>query len=315
LTERAPKFEIGSLEYFEAVQQEAAYWEGTASGEVDNSLAAWRDPALSEATSGDLLARALDTVVARGRRVLEPACGGGSISMRLARRGCVCDGVDIAPGLIALATRVAADLQAEEHWPGSARFFEGDLNVMDFAAESYDVVLANAALHHVQDLDHLLDALHAALRPGGTLICLDHIEPSRIGLLLRYILLLLLPTEVPYRRKPRHAYNRAMARVYRRFRPAQPAPSAFALPESSPFEDVSGSEVVSKIRERFVVERHDTYLLFADIVAGHLRLRTPARNVALARRLRRVDDWLTQHLKLRGQTYYLVAHKAGGSGR
>jgi ubiquinone/menaquinone biosynthesis C-methylase UbiE len=313
MAERAPKYELGSLQYFEAVQQEAAYWEGTASGEVDTSLAAWRDPALAEATTGDLLA--LDTVVARGRRVLEPACGGGSISMRLARRGCVCDGVDIAPGLVELARRVANELAVEEHWPGSARFFEGDLNIMTFTPQSYDVVLANAALHHVQELDHLLDALYAALRPGGTLICLDHIEPSRIGLLLRYVLLLLLPTEVSYLKKPRHIYNRAMARVYRRFRPGRPAPAAFALPASSPFEDVTGSEVVRKIRKRFVVERYDTHLLFADIVAGHLRLRTPARNIAMARRLRRLDDWLVRRLKLRGQTYYLVAHKNGDAGR
>ena len=309
MAEATVRFEIGSPAYRQALLQEAAFWEGAASGSIDSSVATWRDPALSAATGGDLLARVERLALARGRRILELACGGGGLSMRLARQGCVCDGVDIAPGLVELGTRVAAGLREQEHWPGSVALHVGDLNRMTFAPESYDVVLACAALHHIQDLEHLLDAVHAALRPGGTLICLDHMEPSRAGLLLRYALLLLLPTEVPYRRKPAHLYNRAMARLYGRFRPGTPAPAAFTLPPAAPFEDVSGSEVLPLIRRRFVVERYRTYLLFAYIVAGHLRLGTPARNVAMARQLRRLDDWLLRRLRLRGQTYFLVARK------
>ena len=309
MTRAAARFQLGSQDNAEAIQREAAYWEATAGGAIDTSVATWRDPALSAVTTGVLLERAIAIVRSRGTRVLELASGGGAISMRLARLGCVCDGVDVAPGLIERATQTATERSREEHWPGSARFQVGDLNRMTFPPDLYDVVLAHAALHHVQELDHLLREVRHTLKPGGTLVCVDHMEPSRACLLLRYALLLILPTEVPYRRKPRHVVNRVMARVYRRFLPGRPAPAAFTLPPASPFEDVSGAEAISRIRCLFTVERASTHLLFADVVAGHLRLGSPGRNVAMARRLRRLDDWLTRRFKLRGQTYFLVARK------
>lgn len=301
--------DVGSPRYLEALEQEAAYWEGVAAGAVDIGAAAWRDAALNDAVHGTDLARALDLVVARGRRVLELGCGGGGISMQLARRGCVADGVDIAAGLIALGERQIEERCREERWPGSARLFVGDMNRLTLEPDSYDVVLAHAALHHVVDLPHLLDEVHRALRPGGSLICMDHMEPSRAGLLLRYALLTLLPTAVPYRRKPVHIFNRAMARMYRRWLPRRPAPAAFTLPPHSPFEDVTGADAIEQIRVRFRIEDYRTRLAFADVVAGQVRLRSRRRELALARSLRRLDDWLIQHRMVRGQTYFLVARK------
>lgn len=301
--------EIGSPAYLAAVRQEAAFWEDVASGAVDVSVAAWRDSALAGATTGDLVDRALDLTVKRGPRVLELACGSGGISMLLAGRGCHCTGIDLSPGLIERGRHTAAKRAAQEHWPGSVQLATGDLNRIELEAEHYDVVLANAALHHVLDLQHLLREVYRTLKPGGTLICLDHMEPSRPGLLLRYMLLLILPTEIPYHRKPLHVFNRVMARVYRRFLPQHPAPAAFTLPAHSPFEDVSGSEAISVIRGLYKVESYRTYLAFADIVSGHLRLGSRRREAALARRLRAADDLLIRRLGLRGQTYYLVARK------
>ena len=301
--------EIGSEAYLQALAREAAYWEDVASGAQDLSVAPWRDSALGAATGGDLLNRVLKLVVARGPRVLELACGGGGLSLGLARRGCICEGVDISPGLVEIGRREAAALQARGEFSGSAHFMVGDLNRLTFAPETYDVVLAHAALHHVVDLDHLLDQILRGLKPGGSLICLDHVEPSRAALLVRYALLLILPTEVPYHRKPIHIVKRVMARVYRRFLPRRQAPAAFTLPPSSPFEDVSGSEAIAGIARRFQIERNQTYLAFADVVAGHLRLGAKAREVVAARALRLLDDWLIRHAGLRGQTYFLVARK------
>lgn len=302
--------EIGSPAYEEALRQEAVFWERVAEGQVDLSLAAWSDPELNAVTGGDLLDRACALAVARGPRVLELACGAGGISMRLAQAGCTAEGIDIAAGLIALGEQQIEARQRQENWPGSARLWTGDLNQVELRPESFDVVLAYAALHHVLDLDHLLTQVHRALTPGGTLICVDHMQPSLPGLLLRYALLLALPTEVPYRRKPLHAFRRLGARFYLRYHPHQAAPAAFTLPEHSPFEDITGAEAINLIRERFHIERYRTYLAFADVVAGHLRPRSQAVKVRMARRLRRWDDWLIQRTGLRGQTYFLVARKS-----
>ncbi|MGH2410786.1 MAG: hypothetical protein ACRDGS_10515, partial [Chloroflexota bacterium] len=84
MTRSAARFQLDSPEYVEAIRGEAAYWEATAGGAIDTSVATWRDSALSAATTGDLLEKAIALVVARGTRVLELASGGGGISMRLA---------------------------------------------------------------------------------------------------------------------------------------------------------------------------------------------------------------------------------------
>lgn len=301
---------VGSAQYQEALRQEAAYWESVASGETDLSVATWRDGRLNETIHGSVLARTLDLVVARGRRVLELGCGQGGIAMQLAQRGCVVDGVDIAAGLIALGEQQIQARQRDEAWPGSVRLSVGDLNCLSLEPDTYDVVLAHAVLHHIVDLPRLVREVHRALKPGGSLICLDHMEPTRAGLILRYLLLILLPTEVPYRRKPVHIFNRVMARVYPRVLPRRTTPAAFTLPPHAPFEDVTGSEAIQHIRDLFRIETCKTYLAFADVVAGHIRLESRKRELALARRLRRFDEWVIRHFRVRGQTYFLVARKA-----
>jgi SAM-dependent methyltransferase len=301
--------DIGTPAYYEMLRQEADFWERRARGEVDMSLAATRDPELAAAVAGDLLIQTLDLAVARGPRILELACASGDLAIQLARRGCLVDGVDISWGLIREGVRQIITRRESERWPGEVHLFVGDLNRLGLATEVYDVVLAIAAFHHVLDLPSLIAQIDKSLKPGGSLICLDHMEPSLAGRLLRYFFLLILPTEVPYWRKPLHIFNRLMARVYKYLLPSRQAPLAFVLPPRSPFEDITGSEAIDLIRKRFVVESYKTPQAFANVVAGHLRLRSHKREVNLARRLRKLDDWLVQHWGVRGESYLLVAHK------
>ncbi|HQE92290.1 MAG TPA: methyltransferase domain-containing protein [Anaerolineae bacterium] len=301
--------DIGTSTYYEMLHQEADFWERRARGEVDMSLAATRDPELAAAVAGDLLIRTLNLAASRGSRILELACAEGELSQQLAQRGCLVDGIDISFSLVSAGMRRFASSQQTDPCPGKIRLFVGDLNRLGMAADTYDVVLAIAAFHHVLDLPSLVVQIKKTLKPGGALICLDHMEPSFAGRLLRYLFLLMVPTEVPYWRKPLHIFNRLMARVYQYLLPRRRAPAAFTLPPRSPFEDISGSEAVALIREHFIVEHYETPQAFANVVAGHLRLSSHEREVKMARRLRRLDDWLVKNLGVRGETYFLVAHK------
>jgi ubiquinone/menaquinone biosynthesis C-methylase UbiE len=303
------KDDIGTPHYYELLHQEAKFWERVNLGEVDTSAAIWRKPDIARRVNGDLLARTLDLTAARGRRVLELGCGSAGLSIELARRGCMVDGVDISMGRVKEGMRRIAEQRAAEHWRGDARLIVSDLNRLALAPDTYDVVLAAAVLHHVLDLEYLIGAVYRALKPGSTLICLDHMEPSELGRLIRYGLLTILPTEVPYWQKPGHAFKRLMARVFKYSLPQVAAPVAFTLPERSPFEDISGRQAVTLIRGQFVVETYQTYLAFTEIVAGHLQLGSPQREVNLVGWLRRLDDWLIRHRIVHGETYFLVAHK------
>ncbi len=300
---------IGTSQYYDLLHQEARYWERSALGEVDSSLAFWRDAELAAIINGSLCERTFNRIAAAGPRVLELGCADGNMGVQLAARGCYVDGVDIAFNLVRQGAAQIHAGAAADPWKKNVHLFVGDLNQLGLAPNTYDAILASSVLHHVLDLDNLTDTLYRALKPGGVLVCLDHMEPTWIGLILRYAFLMLLPTEVPYWRKPLHAFNRLMARLYPKKGP-HPIPQAFQLPERSPFEDVTGKEIIPLLFKKFKVETYETHMIFSDTVAGHLRLKSWKSTLALARRLADLDAWLIRHLHLQGETYYLVAQKA-----
>ncbi|MER8184416.1 class I SAM-dependent methyltransferase [Kitasatospora sp. NPDC094015] len=129
----------------------------------------------------------LDTVEAHAGptpRVLDLACGTGSITERLLARlpGAVSVGVDLDPALLAIArghfateprlSLVTADLRD----PGWTDRLPGG---------GYDAVVTATALHWLEtdDLVRLYGDLAGLLRPGGVFLNADHTPESGIPLL------------------------------------------------------------------------------------------------------------------------------------
>ena len=74
------------------------------------------------------------------------------------------------PAMLERGWRTACELDVERNLV----FMEGDFNRWTPIGR-YDVVIANQALHHVLELEHLLDGLKGALRPDGYLLVSDMI--------------------------------------------------------------------------------------------------------------------------------------------
>jgi SAM-dependent methyltransferase len=82
-----------------------------------------------------------------------------------------------------------------------------DLNTAVFPAETYDAVYAHACLHHVFQLEHLLDQVKHTLRPGGLFVVQEYIGPSQMQfprkhLYLADVFLKMIPES--YRQMHRH---------------------------------------------------------------------------------------------------------------
>nr|WP_227870027.1 MULTISPECIES: class I SAM-dependent methyltransferase [Streptomyces] len=117
----------------------------------------------------------VEAVVGRAPRVLDLACGTGTITSRVLARfpDARTTGVDLDPALLTIARGSLGDEQR-------ATFVSADLRSAEWTAslphEQYDAVLTSTALHWLQSgpLRDLYRAIASVLRPGGVFVNADH---------------------------------------------------------------------------------------------------------------------------------------------
>ena len=112
---------------------------------------------------------------ARGRRVLDLACGTGDISFLLADRGAVVVGLDLTARMIEIARGKARGRGASR---GSPMFLVGDMTAVPFADRQFDVVTTGYGLRNVPDLSRAIAEARRVLTPGGLLLSLDFNRPG-----------------------------------------------------------------------------------------------------------------------------------------
>lgn len=124
-------------------------------------------------------------------RALELGCGPGWLVLECARLGLDTEGVDLSAGNIRIA-RWFGDHQGENpeqlldpflgftlaapERQGRLRFEVADLRELEREARSYDLLLSWQSLHHVAELDAVLQKVSGWLKPEGELIICDHLE-------------------------------------------------------------------------------------------------------------------------------------------
>jgi SAM-dependent methyltransferase len=96
-----------------------------------------------------------------GRRVLEVGLGYGSVSQRLAERGAIYQGLDIASGPVEMVNHRLR----QRGLAGGAR--QGSILNCPFGDESFDYVVAIGCYHHTGDLERAIRETRRVLRPGG----------------------------------------------------------------------------------------------------------------------------------------------------
>jgi len=90
----------------------------------------------------------------QGKRVLDVGCGPGRCAVEAAKRGARAMGVDFAPGMVALARRVAS----AEGVSARCEFVQADVIRHDFG-RPFDVVIANGFFDYIVDPAPMLASL------------------------------------------------------------------------------------------------------------------------------------------------------------
>lgn len=104
---------------------------------------------------------------------LDVATGAGHTALRLARGALFVIGVDIAPGMLAEARRLARDRGL-----GNTAFLIGDALALPFPAGCFDVVTCRIAAHHFHDAGGFAREAARVLRAGGRLVIEDTMAPD-----------------------------------------------------------------------------------------------------------------------------------------
>ena len=110
-------------------------------------------------------------------KALSLGCGFGIIE-RVLRRSDFCQiihGVDVAGNAVESARKTA-----QSEGLDGLTYEVADLNTVQLPAKTYDIVYAHAALHHIFQLEHVLDQIRKTLKPGGLLVAYEYIGPSQM---------------------------------------------------------------------------------------------------------------------------------------
>ena len=103
---------------------------------------------------------------------LDLACGTGDITLLLAQKypGAPIFGLDITEPMLELARGRIRDPQVS--------FLNQDMSVLDFPANSVDIVTGGYALRNSPDLGVVIEEISRVLKPGGVAAFLDFSKPA-----------------------------------------------------------------------------------------------------------------------------------------
>jgi ubiquinone/menaquinone biosynthesis C-methylase UbiE len=142
--------------------------------EVYASAAAQRHLNAIDNTLIDHMAR-LD---AASGRLLDVGCGPGNIALKIAKRWPLMQviGIDYSTNMV----RAANDAAESESLAIHTCFLAGDAKKLPFPDGSFDFVLSNSVLHHLQDPIPFLNEMARVAKPAAVVLLRDLRRPGRL---------------------------------------------------------------------------------------------------------------------------------------
>ncbi len=237
-------------------------------------------------------------------RILTIGCGDGELERHLMAEGAAkaIDAIDVAPKRIETARRHAAAAGIDR-----IRYLVRNAEDEPFPGSGYDAVIYDSSLHHIFDLEGVLEKTARALAPGGFLFANEYVGPSYFGFSEREKEIILAAWELipeKYRRSCA-AENRGQLQPH----PAIHDPAE--VRRVDPSESVRSAEILTEVRRRFeIVELNLAggtilHTLLTHIV-GNFRPDDPS-SMAVLELLFRLEDTLLEIGEIESHFALIVA--------
>jgi 2-polyprenyl-3-methyl-5-hydroxy-6-metoxy-1,4-benzoquinol methylase len=246
----------------------------------------------------------IDAVLNRvqpGMSVLELGCGSGWLTLAMAQQGAAATGLDISGDALDIARHYYESIKHDVS--GSATYAVTDLNALDLPDEAYDIVVAKGVLHHLVNLDVVIEQIHAALKPGGLFWVSDTNGDEPLpAVLIASGLMMLLPTSISYPEKIR-GLARFGVQAPDRIRASIQADGL------SPFEGAGREhDWLRLITDRFEIERSIDEPAFTGYITAQVNM-PDAVALPLLKGLHSIDSLLVRAGLLRSTHVVLYARK------
>jgi len=106
-----------------------------------------------------------------GKSILEIGCGSGIDAVEFARNGAIVTAIDITDNAVALTKGLAKEAH-QDILVLKANAFQIT------AVEKFDCVFAYGVLHHIPNVDSVLEEAHRLLKPGGVIMAMLYHKDS-----------------------------------------------------------------------------------------------------------------------------------------
>lgn len=117
------------------------------------------------------------------KNCLSLCSGHGDRDRRIAKLGFFknCLSLDISEDAIKNASQAALKEEVL-----NIEYKIADLNVDRLEKDAFDLVYVGAGMHHISNLEHLVNEIHECLKPGGLFVCDEYVGPNYSDLSFRH---------------------------------------------------------------------------------------------------------------------------------
>ena len=181
--------------------------------------------------------------------LLSPGCGTGGKELKFCKfdNFKVIEAFDLSPERISIAKR-----NAEEKGVRNITYSVSDIMSFKFEKNKYDIVLFDSSLHHVKELEIILDKVYNSLKDDGVLVINEFVGPSRFQWSKEQLnksneALKILPVEY----KRRWKSGEIKSKNYR--------PGILRMIISDPSESVRSQDILNEIYKNFNIVEEKPY--------------------------------------------------------
>ena len=262
------------------------------------------DPRIEKILRGRCKNKLIEAASRTKGNVLDIGCGAGWLSLELARNGMAVNGIEISAKRLEIAKEYLRNNPFKENF-GSINYQVADINRIKLKKDKYQSVVSWDTLHHIPAIDRLVKEIYLSLKPKCYFVIYDHIGLKKKNRIL--IRTLQIPLTIFYKIKQLLGTKNVKKKVETGLGGARKI-------LESPFEDVTGEEMINPIKQYFELEIVETKLCFLANLANSLLDLPDVLKYSLMHLLKFIDNLLIKMHILEGEYIFIIGKSKKAAG-